>query len=1299
MLCTDGRRLAGLIGALAPRRDHLAPSPYGFGGIMQLMRPHALAALFLFCVLAAPIALADDGASSKISPALLKAFRTDASQRSVLVLTTSGSALDGLSTAAAMVRGGAPRAVRTAVTPAQAVKLSRLPDVIAIVPDEPPPRPPLPGPQYRPELGLPGRIAPAPNTWMASDVVGARAAWAMGYTGRGVKVAVIDDRIDFGHPDLQGTQARVENPESPYYGWPIVFDPYSMWQYALLGRGIGAYVNTLGTITEANPYIGSTRFTLPGTSRSGVYKFSSHPSYWLRWMAPSNRSCLILVADEHSPGVYDTVYMDLNKNYDFTDEKPCRRGDEIAWHDLDGDGIADLSGGMVYFIADGVNPVPASDWLYGLGPPAAGTLVCLTGSFDKYESHGTLVASAIAAQGVIGAGEPPYRDSEGGILRGTAPGARLISIGSVYAYGASMYDSILFATLGYDGLPSTGDEADIANMSFGYSNIDHDGWDHLARYIAYLNVTHAPRTTFLGATGNGGPGYGTVTTPSSGPTVISVGASTLYGSVPFPDDIASADQILFGDIQPWSNRGPSALGACEPDVVAVGAWATGAVPIFGDGAGAWALWGGTSLACPMAAGVLATLFEACEKVRGTKPTYDFAREILMAGASDLRYPVLEQGAGQVNAERSVGVLTGKRAVLLPASWHVGQEAAGFPGIVEAGKRNTQTFVLTNPTSNTVTLDLSADTHTLISSVPIHIRAANADESAEFSGPSYLVDILPFIPPGTDLLRARAVIPYDQFSLADPTGPQMTFDNGFALAVYDWTDVNSNGILWSDEVIPNGVVNEGELDEREINRFSYDAPAANCLEVSVADPLNRHHDGIWLGLQHYRRSDEIPVTDIRVTLDFYRRGRWPMVEVRPQRVTLGPRRRAVVRATFASGPDTSPGIYSGAIRVAMDGVHVQTVPVTACVTNSPSSRWPGALTVWGSDRMMSTHDNGQIRGAFDWGWRAESGDWRGYFYSPQSANSGSGRLLANVNWQTYPTDVDVLLFGPDSDDYFSRQRPDVFGPYGLAPAGGSLPTNLGGPVWPFQTATGGPSEWVSAPLGQGTHLALLHGVLSAGAAPGEYLTLNIGPVVFDPPELDVPAGVLSSAGVKITPSIYFWDGIEARAFGFSSPIVLEDESVTQNAYDSPASATWVRDITLAGAGLLEVSTSSPNPIDIDLYILRDANSDGVFDWQTEMVALSGDETPNEKIGIPMPVDGRYRIAVHGYRVRPSPSRFSIRIDAIQGDRIAAMAPPGRVRPGDTVEVSLISNPPAAGDAIVYIGPRGAPSALPVRVRAR
>lgn len=1239
---------------------------------------------------------AADVATAKIAPALRKAIRANASKHNVLVLTVSQELVKGTSIASARVRAGMPRAVQVSATAAQITKMAASPDVIAIVPDEPPVRPPVPGPQYRPELmNMQPNRSPLPNTWMASDVVGARAAWQLGYTGQGVKVAVIDDRIDFGHSDLHGTQARVEDPNSPYYGWPIVFDPFSMAKYASTGR-------TNGTgYCETRPFIPSPtgNYKLPNTSKSGIYRTGAHPSYWLKYTNPTNRVPVVLVADEHVAGVYDTVYVDLDKDYDLAEEKPCRKGDEISWHDLDGDGIADLSGGMVYFIADGVNPIPGSDWLYNLPPPANGSIVCFTGAFDKYESHGTLVASAIAAQGRIGADEVPYGPVGEGIVRGMAPDAKIISIGNVYSYGASMYDAVLFAVLGYDGLPNTGDEADITNMSFGYSNIDNDGWDYLSRYITYLNATMAPRTTFFGATGNGGPGYGTVTSPGAAPSVISVGASTLYGSVPVLDEILSIDQVLFGDIQPWSNRGPSALGTIEPNVVAVGAWATGDVPIFGDGAASWAVWGGTSLACPMAAGTAALFYEAYTSARGERPTYDVVRDLMMAGARDLSYPVLEQGAGQVDAEKLVRLALGQEVLASPSSWQVGQTAPAFGSSVEAGRRYSNNFILTNPTSKTVVVDLSSESYVKSSELTFPLQVINAEESEAFAGPAYLVDLLPLIPEGTDLLRVRAVVEFDKFSLSDPRASNPGVDNAFSLTVYDWTDLNSNGVLWHDDQPANNVVNEGELDEHELNRYSYSAPLSNCLEVSVQNPLSRHHDGIFLGLQHYRRSEAIPVSQVMVTLEFYRRDLWSMLDVKPARVVLQPRMRSVFRATFSTARLARPGVYSGAIRLTCDDGSEQLIPVAANVTAPPGSSIGGALAVWGSDHMNAPYDNGVVRGAFDWGWRAESGDWRFYMCDPTQV-PGAATLLANVNWQHYPTDVDLLLYGPNASDFFSREMPSVFGPHSMAYIGGSFPTNVGSAVWPFMTATGGVSEWVSGPVtGQGNHLAMLHSVLSAGKSSGEVLSVNAGPVVIDPPELTVPAGQPFASSICVTPHLYLLQGMEARAYGFSQPLIFENLNIRQDPIDSPESSGWQYDVVLSGAGLLEVSTSSVNDIDLDLYVLRDANSDDRFDWLTELVALSGDITASEKVSIPLPADGRYRIAVHGYRVRPEPQTANVRIDAIQGNNMTVQVPWGRVTPGQSVDLTIDGSSSGPGEGIILIGPTGAPSAMQVRVHAR
>lgn len=1259
-------------------------------------------ALLVSLALASTGALADT-ASAKIAPAVRRAMLAGNTKHHVLILTDSRAVLkDGVSIAGVSMHRGTPRAVRVAATPAQISKLAQSPNVIAVVPDEAPPRPPVPGPQMLPGMAHPaGALIPLPNTWKATDVVGARAAWDLGYTGKGVKVAIVDERVDFAHPDLQGTQARVEDPNSPYFGWPIAFDPYSMETYARTGRTTSTgYCFTPIQISESNPVIGSYTYILPGTSKSGVYRAGSHPSYWLRFLQPSNRGALVLLADEHQAGVYDTVYVDLDKDLDFTDEKPCRRGDEVSWHDLDGDGIADLSGGMVYFIADGVHPIPASDWLYNLPPPANGTLICFIGSFEKYESHGTLCASAIAAQGVVGAGDPPYRDIGGGAVRGTAPDAKIISIGNVYNSGHAMYDAVLFATLGYDGQPNTGDEPDIVNMSFGYSNVDNDGWDYLARYITYLNITQAPCTTFLGATGNGGPGYGTVTSPGAAPSVISVGASTLYGSVPVLDDIISADQILYGDIQPWSNRGPTSMGFLAPDVLAIGAWATGDVPIFGDGANSWGLWGGTSLACPMAAGVLATVYQAYRESRGTSPTFDQARDLLMSGASNLNYPVLEQGAGQVDARRSVKIARSEEVTASPSSWQVGQPSTAFPGAIPVGQSIGTNFVLSNPTSRPVTADLASETLTRISEITLNVQAINSEETPEFAGPSYLIDLLPLIPQGADLLRVRAAIPFGQTSLSDPASPDVTFDNGFSLAVYDWTDLDSNGVLWHDDVVPNNVVNEGELDPHELNRYSYSAPAADCLEVSVQSPLSRHHDGVFLGVQHYKTSEDIPVTDIKLTLEFYRRSPWKMLSVRPSRVTVGANRKAVFRAVFSADAYTKPGVYSGAIGVTTGTSSRQTIPVIANVTNPPAGEFPWSLMVWGSDLMNAPYDNGLIRGAYDWGWRPESGDWRFYYYTPPQPVTARAVMLANANWQDYPTDVDVLLYGPNRSDYFSQQLPAVFGPYSMVLRGGSLPTNMGSPVWPFQTTTGGPSEWVSAPMTEpGNYLAMLHSVLSAGRSAGETLSVNAGPVVFDPAELAVPVGAITDSIVRLTPYLYLWDGMEARAYGFSDPIVKPGESIRQDPMDSPDSASWHYDLTVAGAGLLEVRTASPAAIDIDLYVIRDSNGDGYFDWNTEMVGMSAGAGASEKVSIPLPADGAYRVAVHGYEVRPSPSAFSIRIGAVEGNQIAAQPPAGRVLPGSTADLGVRSQPTTAGEGIVFIGPRGAPTAMQIRVHAQ
>ena len=82
-------------------------------------------------------------------------------------------------------------------------------------------------------------IAPTglnPNSVRSGEIHGANDAWGMGFSGDGIIVAVADTGVDFGHPDLNGTQARVEYEGSPYSGWPLMLDHNSMYTWMVDGK-------------------------------------------------------------------------------------------------------------------------------------------------------------------------------------------------------------------------------------------------------------------------------------------------------------------------------------------------------------------------------------------------------------------------------------------------------------------------------------------------------------------------------------------------------------------------------------------------------------------------------------------------------------------------------------------------------------------------------------------------------------------------------------------------------------------------------------------------------------------------------------------------------------------------------------------------------------------------------------------------------------------------------------------------------------------------------------------------------
>jgi len=411
---------------------------------------------------------------------------------------------------------------------------------------------------------------PAPEGWYSTTgaIHGSQEAWAKGYTGEGVRLMINDSGADYCHPDLHGTWAYIDDPASPYYGLPEMFDSYSSYMAAYdyylgtsrIADGFADYADTSATAAGNFSYqpLGAViahDYTVPGTSLSGVYHYGFHPDKALAWNADilsgafgdgtavSGERAAILVVDENTAGLYDTVYVDLNYNYDFTDDVPARLTrdftyQETAGLDYDYDGLNDVSGGLVYFISDGVTAVPTLNWFWGI--PGwffgNGDLVAfhVQDFMEAGGTHGQGTTSVAVGQGVVagsivwGPGGYPIADYNGLVV---GPGKDVASTqnGNFYR-SAFTEDAFIYAGLGYDGIPGTGDDVQVVSNSWGNSAIDNDGFDLDSRLIDAVNRAFAPNTAVIFSTGNGAAGYGTVAPPCP-PSGIGVGASTLYGTI------------------------------------------------------------------------------------------------------------------------------------------------------------------------------------------------------------------------------------------------------------------------------------------------------------------------------------------------------------------------------------------------------------------------------------------------------------------------------------------------------------------------------------------------------------------------------------------------------------------------------------------------------------------------------------------------------------------------------------------------------------------------------------------------
>lgn len=439
--------------------------------------------------------------------------------------------------------------------------------------------------------------------------------------GSGIVIAVIDTGIDPGHPDLSMTPSD----ERKIIDWQDFTGRGSPESRAKREAGtylaegdvltnliVSADSRGFVTVNDERLKVGSI-YSASGTYRLGVFRESQldvdgYIGQDIDHDGKRNSTYWVLVVDSIQPGVYDTVYIDLNRNGDFTDEQPMREfkhEGHVGWFGTDNPRTRIEE--QTAFVITTIVP--------------DGSLVNV--GFDG-NGHGTHVAGIAGANGQDGYG-----------LQGIAPGVQFMSLKALGSSGQGSWEDISQAMI-----YAAQNGADIISISVG-GNKDisrtNSAESQLIRRIALEYDV-----LIVLAAGNEGPGIGSALTPGDPSLALTVGAYVSPGNwwVDYGWSVPSETLWTFSGV------GPRQDGSLVPNVIAPGS-AVSTVPLW-DSATGYELMEGTSMAVPHVAGSAALLWgSAKEKEMGV--TAQHIKRAIEQGARDLPgLSRVEQGHGLVS---------------------------------------------------------------------------------------------------------------------------------------------------------------------------------------------------------------------------------------------------------------------------------------------------------------------------------------------------------------------------------------------------------------------------------------------------------------------------------------------------------------------------------------------------------------------------------------------------------------------------------------------------------------------------
>ncbi len=960
-------------------------------------------------------------------------------------------------------------------------------------------------------------------------------------------------------------------------------------------------------------------------SKSGIYRMGVIYELHLLLGYLTIELVPVLVVDSNEAGVYDTIIPDMSfgwalraddladsnpeleylrtePTYDFTDEKPIKigGGSEFLVYDHDKDGYPDYSIGTagarvldIWRVMDNKTSTIASDVGYGeqieaklLEPiDPAGEYF---GIMYDYAGHGTSTAATVASKGEHF--YSIYGDENRYQLAGMAPDAKIIPVKALWI-GDTIYGWMYAAGFDLDDgkWKYTGDHrADIISNSWGISNFPllkaGPGYDFLSMVSSLLVLpgvldSQYEGTVVVGSIGNSGLGYGSVGSPNASPLAISVGATTNNVHVGYA---SFANITRFGssagaydDVADFSSRGPSLLGDPKPEIMAIGSYGftPAAVIIKNQEArpgnprneATFTLFGGTSMAAPMVAGV-AALVIGDMKDRGESVDPFAVKSILMSSAKDLKNDPFVQGAGRIDAVSAIELARGSDgrflvytddtvrnilSTMLPAlstydvTKIVGddyqpitedyvdelnyRESRWFAGQIEQGKSSQTQITVENPTDNPIKVEVSGvvekiiKTHQLENQTQLFEKDPTHD-AVEFGyKPNYynLTKLLGSpIPEDADLMVARLNFPFSSFM--NSTELYGDYLRIASLYTYNWQDADKDGTIAYKEI---AMVNRG-------------GSWGTVQEVRVSDPAEKFADTPVVGVypvpsifSFWRGDRQINSTAMNytLTLEFYKRLPDRNIAfdqgIVPQKAFLNidPHSKQSIGVSILTDDKTIPGVHYAEIVAKSSSGQTVLMPVSYVVTSKQVTKQVPTLISPDTDKNQSSlMAPGYVGGLADMTSRYTAGDWRSYYFEVNDDSITNMDL--EVSWPHNSTSISVMAFGPDGRIIATTVPSGVFEEFAGWPSNdwlGTTNVSEGGGFY-FSQNNGDNSTLLQVPVnGTGTYSIMLHNTVFHGESLKEPVTVQakFSTVIPDtkPPKIvaQVPEHITTSHSVTVT----------------------------------------------------------------------------------------------------------------------------------------------------------------------------------------